>query len=188
MRTAFLALIISALVQRTAADGFARSSTFESVESFATAASQFLPRTTKSDLSRLFMVRIREGGPPSTLVTAPAIESSSALWSNESSALVFVTAIPPSDDELGLPSAVGIMFLLNRHKTKWHIIDLKRFTAVGKYANVSAEISGEGRDGSGFHDLPVFTVTETQGGRGVNWTLRATYHMDAFRLKRLELE
>jgi hypothetical protein len=184
MRTAFVALLLSALVQRGTADEFARSSTFESVESFVTAASQFLPRTSKSDLARLFTVRIRDGGPPSTLVTAPAIESSSALWSNESSALVFVTASPSTDADPEMPSAVGVAFLLSRNKTKWHIADLKRFSALGKYANVTAKISGEGRD----HDLPIFTVTEAHGGRGVYWTLCATYHIDALRLKRMELE
>lgn len=186
MKTTFLALIISVFVMRAVAGEFARSSTFESVDSFVTAASKFLPRTTKSDLSPLFTVRIREN-PPNPPVTATGIQSSSLLWSGESSALVFVTAIPPTDDEIGMPSAVGILFLLSRHKTKWHIADLKRFTAVGKYAGVSAELT-TGDDWENPVRHPIITIKETQGGRGYSYELSASYHFNGSTIKRLKLE
>jgi hypothetical protein len=99
MRTALLALAVGASVLRSDGGDFARSSAFESVDAFVAAATAFQPATTKSDLSALFMVR--ELGQPEdpktgTPIVATSIQSSVALWSNDSHALVFVTAAPPT--------------------------------------------------------------------------------------------
>ena len=84
-------------------------------------------------------------------------------------------------------SAVGILFLLNRNKTKWHIADLKRFTAVGKYAGVSAELTS-GNDWNNPTRHPIVTIKETQGGRGYSYDLSASYDFVGSKLKRLNLE
>jgi hypothetical protein len=116
VRTEILAFAVAASVLRADAGDFARSSTFKTVEDFVEAATAFQPATGKSDLSALFMVR--ELGQPEdpktgTPITATSIQSSVAIWSNESHALVFVTAAPPTD---ATRSAVGVLFLLTRAK------------------------------------------------------------------------
>lgn len=191
MRTAFLAFAIGVSVLRADAGDFSRASAFESVEAFVAAATAFQPAATKSDLAALFTVR--ELGQPEdpktgSPIAATSIQSSVALWSNDSHALVFVTAAPPTD---ATRSAVGVLFLLNRVKSSWRIADSQQFTATGKYAGVSAELTAG--TGTGYHlgsdDMkPVVTVKESQGGRGYAYQISASYTLNASKLKRLELE
>jgi hypothetical protein len=191
VRTVFSVLAIGALILRADAGDFARSSAFESVEAFVAAATAFQPATTKSDLSALFTVR--ELGQPEdpktgTPIAATSTQSSVVLWSNDSHALVFVTAAPPTD---ATRSAVGVLFLLNYTKKSWRIADSQRFIATGKEAEVSAELTAG--TGSGYHlgsdgMKPVVTVKESQGGRGYAYQVSASYTLNASKLKRLELE
>jgi hypothetical protein len=190
MRTAFVAFAIGLSILRAEAGDLARSTAYESVEAFVAAAAEFQPATSKSDLSALFTVR--ELGQPEdpktgTPIAATSIESSVALWSNGSHALVFVTAAPPTD---ATRSAVGVLFLLS-HTKSWRVADSRRFIATGMDAEVSAELtagtgSGDqlGTDGM----KPVVTVMESQGGRGYAYQLSASYILKASKLKRLELE
>jgi hypothetical protein len=145
------------------------------------------------DLAALFTVR--ELGQPEdpktgTPVAAKVIESAVALWSNDSHALVFVTANPPTD---ATRSSVGVLFLLRRTKGAWRIVDSRRFTAAGKDAGVSAELTayaGTGYQLSSGGMKPVVTVGESHGGRGYAYQLSASYSLDdgGSKLKRLELE
>jgi len=187
--TAILLLVLSA-ASSLAAD-FGRQSAFESVEAFVAAAAAFQPATTKSDLSALFTVP--ELGQPEdpktgTPIAATSIQSSVALWSNDTDALVFVTAAPPTD---ATHSAVGVLFLLGRSHKSWRISDRQRFAATGKEAEVSAELAayaGAGyRLGTEGH-APVVTVKESHGGRGYAYQASVSNTFNASRLQRLELK
>jgi hypothetical protein len=191
MRIAFLVFAIGVAILRADAADFARLSTFESVEAFIATATALQPATTQSDLSALFTVR--ELGQPEdpktdSPITATSIASSVSLWSNDSYALVFVTAAPPTE---ATRSAVGVLFFLSRTKGSWRIADSQRFTTTGKDAGVSAELTAG--TGTGYHlgsDAmnPVVTVKESHGGRGYSYQSSASYTLSASKLKRLELE
>jgi hypothetical protein len=191
VRTAFLALAIAAFLLAARAGDLTRSSVFESVEAFVTAATAFQPATTKSDLSALFTVP--ELGQPEDSKTgkpiaAKSIKASTALWSNDSHALVFITADPPTD---ATRSAVGVLFLLSHTNKSWRIADSQRFTATGKYGGVSAELTAG--TGSGYHlgsdgMRPVVTVKESHGGRGYAYQAYASYTFNGSKLRRLELK
>jgi hypothetical protein len=98
------------------------------------------PATNKSDLSALFTVR--ELGQPEdpktgTPIAATSTQSSVGLWANDSHALVFVTAAPPTN---ATHSAVGVLFLLRHSNHAWRIADLQRSIATGNEADVSATV------------------------------------------------
>jgi hypothetical protein len=183
-----LALAFAALVLPMNAAEFDRQSAFASVEAFVTAAKAFPLATTKSNLSSLFAIpemgAINHGKP----ITAPAIQSCNAIWSGDDSALVLAVAIPPTE---ATRSSIGVLFLLVRQRDRWHIADLLRFTATGKEAEVSAELTAYA--GTGYRlgtegMAPVVTVKESHGGRGYAYQAYASYTLNASKLKRLELK
>jgi|SRR5947208_16426729 len=90
-----------------------------------------------------------------------------------------------------LALASGVLFLLVRRDKSWRIADLLRFTATGKEAEVSAELTAG--TGSGYHlgaegMSPVVTVKESHGGRGYAYQIYASYTFSASKLNRLELK
>jgi hypothetical protein len=186
---AILRLLAFAMLglQASAAE-FVRSDKHESVEAFVGALKSFQPATTKSDLSALFTVP-EPGQPedPGTAqpTTATVIQSAVSLWCDDVQALVFATAQPPIK---ATQSSVGVLFLLVHQHRHWQIGDLMRFTATGKYAEVSAAVTGSAGTGSGVHNLPIITIKESHGGRGHSYQLSATYTVASSRLQRLELE
>ena len=191
VRIAFLALAVGASISHVDAADFARGSAFRSVDAFVAAATSFQPAISKGDLSLLFTVR--ELGQPEdpktgTPVVATFIQSAVALWADDSHAIVFVAAAPPTD---ATRSAVGVLFLLKRTDNSWRIKDQQRFVATGKEAEVSAELTSG--TGGGYHlgsegMEPVVTVKESQGGRGYTYQISASYTLKASKLKRLNLE
>ncbi len=191
MRIAFLALAVGASIPHVDAADFAQSSAFESVDAFVAAATSFQPATSKSDLSPLFTVRElgqREDPKTGKPIAATSIQSAVALWADDSYAVVFVTAAPPTE---ATGSAVGVLFLLKRTNDSWRIADHQRFVATGKEAEVSAKLTAG--TGSGYHlgsegMEPVVTVKESQGGRGYAYQISASYTLKASKLKRLNLE
>jgi hypothetical protein len=191
MKTAFVTLAAAILALPTNAGDFTHASVFESVNAFVIAASTFQPDRSKSDLAALFTVReLGQPDDPKTgkPVAATSIRSSVALWSNESDALVFVTATPATD---ATRSAVGVLFLLHQTDRIWRIADSKRFLATGKYADVSAEITagtGVGYQLGSEGLMPVVTIKEAHGGRGYGYQVSASYTFDRSRLKRRDLE
>ena len=167
---------------------FSRTAEFASIEAFVTAAKSFQPATTKSDLAALFT--IREAGQPEDPNTgrptaATIIHSSNLLWSDDTQALVFATAQPPIE---ATRTSVGVLFLLIQRHGHWQIGDLMRFTATGKYAEVSAQVTGSADTGSKVHGLPIVTIKESHGGRGHSYQLSATYTIALSRLQRMKLE
>ncbi len=187
MKTTLFVLLFGASILRAESADFARSGKFESVDAFVAAATAFQPATHKSDLTALFTVKEpgqtddpKAGSP----VVAKTIETASMLWSDESHALIFVRAAPPTE---ATPSAVGVLFLLEHEKDAWRIADSLRFSALGKWARVVAEITANPGSGTELKD-PVVTVQETQGGRGYNYGISASYAFEGSKLKRMELE
>jgi len=84
-----------------------------------------------------------------------------------------------------------VLFLLERTKNSWRIADSQRFTASGKDAEVSAELTagtGGGYHLDSDHTKPVVTVKESHGGRGYAYQLSASYTFNASKLKPLKLE
>ena len=125
---------------------------------------------------------------PRNPIAASAIQSCEPIWSDDRSALLFVTANPLT---VGTHSSIGVLFLLLHQRDGWRIADLLRFTAIGKDAGISAKLtafSGSGRQlGSEGFD-PVVTVNESHGGRGYAYDTCGSYKFAGSKLKRLELE
>ncbi len=186
MKTTILALTFAALVLPSHAAEFERQSAFESVKSFATAAKAFQPATAKGDLSSLFTISEMGGENHGKPITAPDLQSCDALWSGDDSALLLAVASPPTE---ATRSSIGVLFLLVRQHDGWRIADLIRFTATGKDAGVSAELTAYA--GTGYRlgtkgMEPVVPVKESHGGRGYAYQAYASYTFTASKLKRLE--
>jgi hypothetical protein len=167
---------------------FTRQSAFDSVESFVTAAKAFQPAAAKGELSSLFIIpemgETNHGKP----ISASTIQSCDVIWSDDAAALLIAIASPPTE---ATRSCVGVLFLLVRRNKSWRIADLLRFTATGKEAEVSAELTAG--TGTGYHVgaegmSPVVTVKESHGGRGYAYQIYASYTFSASKLKRLELK
>lgn len=188
MKTVILALALAALLLPTHAAEFGRHSAFPSVEAFVTAAKAFQPAATKGGLSSLFSIPEMGEENHGKPITAPTVQSCDTIWSGGDSALLIAVANPPTE---ATRSSIGVLFLLVREGGSWHIADLLRFTATGKAAEVSAELTAGA--GTGYQLgtgglAPIVTVKESHGGRGYAYQLCASYTFNASKLKRLELE
>ncbi|MCW1924652.1 hypothetical protein OKA05_18955 [Luteolibacter arcticus] len=192
MRIFISTFLLGALLSSADAGEFSRKAPFESVEDFVEAAKGFQPAASGSDLSVLFTVpelgqsEDPQDGKP---VLAKTIESCEAVWANDSHALVFVKALPPTE---ATRSVTGVLFLLQRTGDSWHISDSRQFTATGKDAGISAKLTaatGSGPDRLGTEGFPpVVTIAESQGGRGYSYDLSASYTLRASKLERLDLK
>lgn len=183
-----LTLAFAALVLPARAAEFDRRSAFASIEVFVTAAKAFQPATTQGDLSALFTMPEMGEENHGKSIAAPVIQSCDAIWSGGDSALLLAVANPPTQ---ATRSSIGVLFLLVRERDRWHIADLLRFTATGKEAEVSAELTAYA--GTGYRlgtegMAPVVTVKESHGGRGYAYQAYASYTFSASKLKRLELK
>jgi hypothetical protein len=173
------------------ASEFTRAGSFDSVAAFVAAAKAFRPAESKTDIARLFT--IAEMGQPKDPKTGKpvvpeSLDSCEAVWEGATHALVFGVATPKTE---ATQSAVGVLFLLSQSHHRWSISDLHRFTATGKYAEVTCELTAG--VGTGYHlgedgMRPVVTIKEAQGGRGYGYRLSASYTLTDNRLKRLDLE
>ena len=122
------------------------------------------------------------------IITATKVQSCEVLWADDNAALVFATGNPPTE---ACRSTVGVLFYLVQKESKWRIADLLRFTAIGKYADVSAELTAG--VGTGYHlgkegMEPVVTIKESHGGRGYTFLTSASFTIKATKLKRVDLE
>jgi len=183
-----LALAFAALVLPMNAAEFDRQSAFVSVEAFVTAAKAFQPASAKGDLSSLFTIPEMGEDNHGKPITAPVIQSCDPIWSGDDSALVIAVASPPTE---ATRSSIGILFLLVRQRDRWHIADLLRFTATGKEAEVSAELTAYA--GTGYRlgsegMAPIVTIKESHGGRGYAYQAYASYTLNKSKLQRLELK
>ena len=173
------------------ASEFTRTSSFDSVAAFVAAAKAFRPAESKTDLARFFT--IAEMGQPDDPKTGrpvvpETLDSCEAIWEGATHALVFAVATPKTQ---ATRSAVGVLFLLSKSHQRWRICDSHRFTATGKYAGVTCELTADA--GTGYQldkegMRSVVTIKESQGGRGYQYLLSASYAVTANRLERLNLE
>jgi hypothetical protein len=192
MKTFIATIILAAVLPVVAAGEFSRKTAFGSVKDFTDAAAGFEPATSSSDLAVLFTVP-EPGDPKDPNTGKPvlprAIESCEVVWSNDSQALVFVKALPPTE---ATHSTVAALFLVRRTGESWRISDSRRFTASGKDAGISVKLTadtGGGTDRLGEDGFPpVVTITESQGGRGYSYDLSASYTIKAAKLERLDLK
>jgi hypothetical protein len=192
MKPAIVTYLLGAALSAAIAGEFSRSTPFASVQDFVDAATKFQPGVSGSDLSTLFVVpELGQDEDPKTgtPVFAKSIESCQTLWANDSHALVFATAHPPTEASR---TVTGVLFVIKRTGDSWRISDTRQFTATGKGSRISAEQTAEtggGPDRLGEEGLPpVITVTEGQGGRGYFYTQSASYTLKASKLERLDLK
>src|SRR5262249_51208936 len=154
---------LSAFVAATEASDLNRESWFNSVDEFVESVKAFQPAASKGKLTSLFTIPDRGEDDQTRLVTAISIKSCAEIWSDGKRSLVFATANPAT---FATPSSIGVLFLLAHQRDGWRVVDLLRFAAIGKEADVSAELTafaGSGRQlGSEGFD-PVVTVKESQG-------------------------
>lgn len=192
MTTMYLSLFcVVAFVVSAHASEFTRASSFDSVAAFVAAAKAFRPAESKTDLAPLFTMA-EMGQPEDSRTGKPVaperLDSCEAVWEGATHALVFAVATPKTE---ATPSSVGVLFLLSQSRHRWSISDLHRFTATGKYAGVTCELTAD--VGSGYQlgeegMRPIVTIKESQGGRGYGYQLSASYTFADARLKRLDLE
>jgi hypothetical protein len=174
------------------ADEFKRRASFKSVEAFVEAAKGFHPAKAKGEMANLFTVPER-GQPEDPRTGAPVVAESldgcEILWADDSQALVFATASPNTD---ATRTKIGVLFFLSVWtKTKWIIADVKKFTASGKYADVTAKLTSG--VGTGYHVgeegmRPVIEINEDHGGRGYSYSLSGSYTLSDGKFRRLDLE
>jgi hypothetical protein len=192
LKTTYLLLFcgIAFLASADAGD-FTRASSFDSVAAFIAAAKAFHPTDSKTDIAGLFT--IAEMGQPEDPKTGKpvvpeSLDSCEVVWESTTHALVFAIATPKTEPTR---SAIGVLFLLSHSHASWIISDLRRFTATGKYAEVTCELTAD--VGSGYQlgtegMRPIVTIKESQGGRGYGYQLSASYTLSETKLKRLDLE
>ena len=188
MKTALLFSGLAAFAVVTEASELNRDSVFDSVDEFVTAMKAFRPAASNGKLSALFTTTDRGDDEQRKSVTATTIESCDNIWSDEKSALLFVTVKPPT---VATDSHIGVLFLLIHGRDGWRIADVLRFAATGNDSGVSAELTalaGSGRQlgREGFD--PVVTIKESQGGRGYAYDTCASYKFAGPKLKRFDLE
>ncbi|HEY4285044.1 MAG TPA: hypothetical protein VGM62_18415, partial [Chthoniobacterales bacterium] len=158
---------------------------------FVAAAKAFRPTESRTDLARLFtVVEMDRTEDPNTgkPVTPESLDSCEVVWSGATHAFVFAQATPKTT---ATRSSISVLFLLSRSRHRWTISDLHRFTATGKYADVTCELTAD--VGIGYHlgeegMRPIVTIKEFQGGRGYGYVLSASYTSAGKRFKRLDLE
>ena len=170
------------------ADDFTRQSTFVSPEAFVESVKGCALSTAEGLIPKLMAIPDIGQGNHGKIITATKVQSCEVLWAEDTAALVFATANPPTE---ATRSAVGVIFYLVQKDGKWRIADLLRFTAIGKYAEVTAEQTANagsgyclGKDGM----EPVVTIKESQGGRGYSYMTSASFTIKAAKLKRVDLE
>jgi hypothetical protein len=165
-----------------------RESVFDSIDESVTAVKAFQPAVSKGRLAEVFTISERDDDARRTSVTATAIETCDAIWSDRRYALLFATASPRT---VATDSHIGVLFLLVRQRDGWRIADLLRFTALGKDSGLSAKLTalaGSGRELGNDGFAPVVTINESQGGRGYSYETSASYALTGSKLKRLELK
>jgi hypothetical protein len=165
LKTSALTFCFCVFLISAGAAEFSRQSTFDSVESFIVAAKAFQPGAAKSDLSSQFTAPELGEGNRGTPVTASIVESCDALWSDDTSALLMAIGRPATQ---ATRSCDGVLFLLVRENGHWKIADLFRFTATGKYADISAELTAQTSPAYrlGSADMaPIVTIKKSDGGR-----------------------
>jgi hypothetical protein len=109
VNTALLFFGLAAFVADTEGSELNRESGFDSVEGFVTAIKAFQPADSKSKLASLFTIPEMGNENPGKPIAASAIQSCESIWSDDKSALLFVTANPPTVE---IPSSIGVLFLL----------------------------------------------------------------------------
>lgn len=171
---------------------FGRWHSFESLETFVESAKAFKPADDPTDLAAYFTTRdLGQPDDPKTgnPVVAASLVGCSVVWSDDAHALVFAVADPPT---VATRSEIGVLFLLTCRHTQWQIDDLLAFTTSGKYAGVAIDLTadvGPGyRLGEESANPPVVTIRESQGGRGYNFSLSASYTFLNGRLTRRDLK
>lgn len=181
-----LVLILTHALVLNAGD-LSREVTYNSLEEFVAAASACRPSNTKGEFQKLLSIP-----EPGEIVSgtlrpdriADSVQACETVWNGDQAALVFVTARPPTE---ATPSEIGLLIYLERTTTGWMINDVSRFTALGKYAKITAELTAvAGSTSSSFP--PMVTIKEYQGGRGYSYELSASYTIDAHKIVRKELE
>jgi hypothetical protein len=187
MKPIILVFAIVALAFPMHAADFSRKSTFHSIEAFIATAKTFQPSNSKSDLSSLFVIPEMGEDNHGQPIAARTVQSCATVWAGDDSALLLAVASPPT---VGTRSCVGILFLLVR-QDQWQIADLRRFSARGKYAEISAELTAA--TGTGYHlgtegMAPVVTIKASHGGRGYAYQAYESYTFEASKLKPLELQ
>ena len=185
----FLLLCALCLINPKApAADLTRQSTFASPEAFVESAKGCTPSTAKGLMATIIAIPDIGQDIHDKMIAATKVQSCEVLWSDETAALVLATANPPTE---ATRSAVGVLFFLVQKNNKWRIADLLRFKAMGKYADVSAELTAG--VGTGYHlgkegMEPVITVKKSHGGRGYTFLTFASFTIKAAKLKRVDLE
>ena len=190
MKTILLIIVTGALTSSSHAEEFTRWSTFKSPDAFVGAAKVFKPATDHTELTACFTTR--ELGQPEadttgTPVPAKVLSDCTALWADQTDALIFATATPPTQ---ATRTMLGVLFHLTYRHNVWQIADLLSFATIGKYANISATLTAEADEGNLFDGkdfVPVVTIKEMFGG-AYSYNLSASYTLDNSKLRRRELE
>ncbi len=160
---------------------FGTEDEFESIEQFVASAKTFAPDQSTSYMAWQFATTdLGQPGDPERgkAIRPSGIVKCDVVWNDDDSALVFVTARPPTQTA---GSEVGLLFYLQRgdqDDKKWYIVDTKKFVARGKYASIDCKLTAyAGQSYTVTDNDAVVTITETQGGRGMAHDASASYRI-----------
>lgn len=164
VKTIICLILTCTITITTFADQLTRKTSFKSTEAFVAAVKAFKPTDSDSDLRKLFtIVEEKDVYPPTT---ADSIESCEIVSEDDTQAIAFATAQPPTANTLW---KIGILFYLVCDDGQWHISDIHRFDAQNKEAKVTCQLT------SGERTEPVVTVTVTRGRREWTYSESASY-------------
>ena len=148
---------------------------FPTLEAMQSALKGYTPSTSSGALRADFSLpepgEISVGETRATRTATPLVECVQ-LWVGDESALIYVSARPPTEST---PSEVGVVFFIVHRGGSWRVADRQRFVAFGKYAKVVAEITSAGHKPKVTPSPPIFTIREFQGGRGYSYDVSASY-------------
>ena len=177
MKAALLLSLFCASAVGSFADEFRHDTAFKSTDAFVASAKAFKPDGSKSDLTKFFTIIEEEG--VTQPATADSIDSCDLVFEDDTQAIIFVTAQPPT---LYTIWKIGVLFYLVHESGKWHISDVRRFDAQNRECRVACELT------SGEKTHAVVTVTVTRGRRDWTYSVSASYSPDGKKLVRRDPE
>jgi hypothetical protein len=174
--TAKLLIAIALLTGASAvAEPFNRLSTFRTCGEFIAALKALKPQEQPNIYSRALSIEDFGEGHSDALIIPEAVETVAEVWRSEDRALVFATARPKTEAS---NSAVAIIIALSHVNDAWRFGGLRRYEAIGKYAEITCTLTSDTWKGytPGHGISPaVVTFTRHSGGRGASestsWSL-----------------
>ena len=138
--TAKLLIVVNLLTASAIGEPLNRLSSFRSCDEFIAALKALRPRAQPNIYSRALSIEDFGEGQSDALILPEAIDAVREIWRSEERAIVFATARPKTEAS---NSIVGILITLARINDAWKFVGLRRYEAIGKYSDITCELTSE---------------------------------------------